>query len=96
MCLHFGFSIAHRVFASSVCSSSSLVSFLQKKYCELCHSSAERLYYHNYHAAYYSDYYSDYFMPYFTQALVDMEKDGKRTGKDNAYNTVAYKGAVDT
>ena len=39
---------------------------------------------------------SDYYVPYFTQAVVDMEKDGKRSGKDNAYNTKAYKGKVDT
>lgn len=53
----------------------------QKHYCELCHSSAERLYYHNYHATHYADYYADYYVPYYTQSLVEMEK--TRSGRDN-------------
>lgn len=55
--------------------------YKDKHYCELCHSSAERLYYHNYHSSFYADYYSDYYVPYYAQSLVEMEK--TRTGKDN-------------
>jgi len=57
-------------------------SYRGKNYCELCHSSAERLYYHNYHATHYADYYSDYYIPYFAQSLVEMER--TRTEPDTA------------
>lgn len=50
--------------------------YKRKQYCALCHSSAERIYYHNYHAAYYSDYYGDFYAKYFSDALEQMKEVG--------------------